>query len=267
MGMLDSLVFTLDLELASREPLIERFSGVLEEFQRRSALEDSFDQEYFVEAARLLSPNSSFLSTELAGFKKESIDTICDLLPKYMRAKNCEPEIVFSEYRIQRRMTCIRDRAKPMNVCFNFDLMCDDQRIATLGFKPKDNEIYIDQIQGTKNHREALSLLHWQRALVGFVIAWAQQNEIEKVVIESVRNNYLAKDTFEKLQNNNSYSKGFTFEEAMRLDLKAEQEIAKISKGLSLHLLPHKGYMLYDVTARKSGFKRRQDRNWELIIH
>ncbi len=115
-------------------------------------------------------------------------------------------------------------RAKYFDTPFNFCLTYEGMLIASIGFNPIYGEVIIEQIQGIKGNRDKLSPFKWERALVSYVAEWAQQKGIGQVSIISVDNNKWAK-----------------------------------RHG---HLNSNQGKMLYDVTAKRSGFKKGEDGNY-----
>jgi hypothetical protein len=79
--------------------------------------------------------------------------------------------------------------------------------------------MFIEQIQGIKGYGEVLKPLKWERALLNYAVDWAKTQDVPDVAVISVDNNKWA------LQH--------------------------------CHLNKEQGKMLYDVTAKRSGFKER----------
>jgi hypothetical protein len=112
-------------------------------------------------------------------------------------------------------------RLKYFDTPFNFCLTYEERLIASVGFVPDEGRIFVEQIQGIKGNHEILSPFKWERALVNYVAEWAQKYGIKQVSVTSVDNNKWA------------HRHG--------------------------HLDVEQGRMLYNVTAKRSGFKRGDD--------
>ncbi len=149
---------------------------------------------------------------------------------------------------------------------FNFCLTYDGQLIASIGFDLYERGIFIQDIHGIKGQRDKIKSLKWTRALVSqTAVPWAQQYGIPEMHLISVDNNRWAQDTFKVLKKWRIYPSGMTFEDAKRLEDEIEMSYRKAAEreGIKdVHLWPHQGFMLYDVTARRCGFKRASDRNY-----
>lgn len=102
---------------------------------------------------------------------------------------------------------------------FNFCLTYDGQLIASVGFDACQGRMFIRQIQGIKGNRDRLQPIKWERALVSYAVEWAEKYGIPEVAIVSVDNHEWAEGTG--------------------------------------HLDREQGKMLYDVTARRLGFRER----------
>lgn len=111
---------------------------------------------------------------------------------------------------------------------FNFCLAYEGNLIASVGFTPETGRIYIQQIQGIKGNHERLSPFKWERALIDYATQWAQTNGINQVSITSVKNNKWA------------HRVG--------------------------HLTQEQGKMLYDVTAKRCGFKQGADKDYHIYF-
>lgn len=112
-------------------------------------------------------------------------------------------------------------RNKYFDTPFNFCLTYEGKLIASVGFVPDEGRVFVEQIQGIRGNHERLSPFKWERALVNYVAEWAQKYGIKQVSVTSVDNNKWA------------HKHG--------------------------HLEVEQGRMLYDVTAKRSGFKRGND--------
>jgi hypothetical protein len=107
---------------------------------------------------------------------------------------------------------------------FNFCLLHDHELIASLGFEVDDESMIIWQLQGKRGAGAALRPLKWERALVQHAVDWARDNDFIEVAMASVDN----------------------------VSWAAEHG----------HLNRDQGHMIYDVTARRSGFSRGTDGYW-----
>lgn len=118
----------------------------------------------------------------------------------------------------------------------------------------------IKQLQGVGRR---LSPFKWERALVAYVVAFAKKYDIPEVVIQSAQNNYWAEKTFSNAKQMGIYADQH-FTDAVKDNPEnraSEQVIQKLIKKTPwgkyrFHILPRQAYMLYDVTARRSGFRR-----------
>ncbi len=121
-----------------------------------------------------------------------------------------------------------RFKSKYFDATFNFCLAHDGRLIATLGFEVDGDAIVIWQIQGRKGEGKPLEPIKWARALVRYCVEWAAENEVRELYIVSVDHNTWA---------------------------------AKHG-----HLDPARGKLIYDVTAKRSGFRRTADGYYRLIL-
>ncbi len=120
-----------------------------------------------------------------------------------------------------------KQEQKYFDTTFNFCLTYDNELIASVGFDVRDGQMFIGQIQGIRGNGDLLSRFKWTQALVRYAIDWAELNEVPQVCVISVDNNEWA----------NKHG----------------------------HLKKEQGKMLYDVTARRLGFKNR-DENGNYIM-
>ncbi|OGQ78504.1 MAG: hypothetical protein A2289_15605 [Deltaproteobacteria bacterium RIFOXYA12_FULL_58_15] len=113
---------------------------------------------------------------------------------------------------------------------YNFCLTHEGHLIASLGFDVDmdDGTMTIWQLQGKKGASDALRPIKWERALVHHAVCWARAHEFSEVAMASVDNVSWARQ-----------------------------------HG---HLQRDRGGMLYDVTARRSGFTRGNDGYWFLQL-
>ena len=107
-------------------------------------------------------------------------------------------------------------KGKYFDTKFNFCLTHDGKLIASVGFDAQEGRMFIHQIQGIRGNGDKLKPLKWERALVSYAVKWAEQQGSQEVAVTSVHNNRWAK--------------------------------------MYDHLTMEQGKMLYDVTARRTGF-------------
>ena len=119
-------------------------------------------------------------------------------------------------------------RSKYFDTAFNFCLTYGGNLIASVGFNPDEGRIFIEQIQGIKGSYDKLRPFKWERALVDYAVDWAKKHNVGGVGIVSV--------------NNNKWSQRHG------------------------HLDREKGKMLYDVTAKRCGFKRDSTGNYSMAL-
>lgn len=151
---------------------------------------------------------------------------------------------------------------------FNFCLTYNGSLVALLGFDIADNRLIIKHIQGTKKRTTQLKPFKWERALVNYAVEWARMHALHEAVIISVDNNKWARRTFEELALNDVYPNGMTFEKAKKLNPRVGGNYKLLAqfKGCYNWLMPHQGFMLYDVTALRCGFKKMHDENYVKIL-
>ena len=121
-----------------------------------------------------------------------------------------------------------RFKNKYFDATFNFCLAFDGQLIATLGFEVDGDALIIWQIQGMKGEGEKLEPIKWTQALVKYCVEWATGIGVRELFIVSVdHNDWAAKHG---------------------------------------HLDPARGKLIYDVTAKRSGFRRTDDGYYRLEL-
>ncbi len=111
---------------------------------------------------------------------------------------------------------------------FNVCLTCDEQLVASLGFDYDRPAITVWQLQGRQGAGELLRPFAWPRALVAYAVGWARAAGLAEVQIASI-------------------------------------EHVGWARGPG-HLDPERGRLLYDATARRSGFRRGTDGYWHLPL-
>ncbi|MBI2650771.1 hypothetical protein HYX04_05690 [Candidatus Woesearchaeota archaeon] len=235
-----------------------------------------FDYGYFQEQARkILGFPSQDLASELESFQrdKEIPDFGITHLKKFLKRdhqiKNDNLEEELGKYKLGFDMASrthegirFRGNDRYFDATFNFCLTYEGNLIASLGFEPADKRIFVKQIQGVKGNVNALKPFRWERALVQYAVQWAERYGIPEIEIVSVDNLKWAKWTFDYLKEAGVYPEGLTFSAAKTLDLKAQEQIMeKIKKSEfivkdKVYLMPHQGFLLYDVTAQRNGFNR-----------
>ncbi|MBI1968499.1 hypothetical protein HYS49_01175 [Candidatus Woesearchaeota archaeon] len=149
----------------------------------------------------------------------------------------------------------------PFNLCLTYG----GSLIANIGCSPEEGKLVISQIQGTKENGWRLRSFKWERALVTYAVQWAQQYRIPEAVIVSVDNNRWAQFTFEDMMSSEVFGSQTTFEDFKRFDFDLEKRLIEMHLphlAAKVHLAPNRGFLLYDVTARRCGFKRRPDGNY-----
>ena len=122
----------------------------------------------------------------------------------------------------------LRFKHKYFDATFNFCLTFDDELIATLGFEIEGTAMLIWQIQGVRGQGERLAPIRWSRALLEHAVEWARDVGATEAYVASIDHNEWA-----------------------------------ARRG---HLDRGRGKLLYDVTAKRSGFKRGEDGYYRLAI-
>ncbi len=97
------------------------------------------------------------------------------------------------------------------------------ENVARLSFDAISGGVHIVQIQSVKGAGEALAPIKWERALIAYVCKWASEWGLEKVEIVSAKNNVWVQDD---------------------------------------HIPYERAHMIYDVSAKRSGFRENADGNW-----
>ncbi|VVB57279.1 Uncharacterised protein [uncultured archaeon] len=106
---------------------------------------------------------------------------------------------------------------------FIFRLCKNGTEMARVAFDAIEGGIRIVQIQAKKGVRETLLPIKWERALIAYACRWAEEWGLEKVEIRSAKNNPLT-------------------------DPK--------------HLPYERARVIYDVSAKRSGFRLNEEENW-----
>ncbi len=118
-------------------------------------------------------------------------------------------------------------REKYFDTMFNFCLTYNKEFIASLGFDVGFRKMCIHQIQGKKGKEKELKPFKWTFALLDYAVSWAESFGLSEVMVVSSKN------------------LGWT------------------RKG---HLDEIQGKLLYDVTAKRSGFEKDSFGNYRLKI-
>jgi hypothetical protein len=122
----------------------------------------------------------------------------------------------------------LRFKEKYFDATYNLCLTWDGALVATLGFEVDGAAMNIWQIQGVKGRAEPLRAIKWERALVEYAVAWSRGMGLQEVFIVSVSHHEWAS-----------------------------------THG---HLDPSRGYMRYDVTARRCGFAATGDGYFRRVL-
>lgn len=153
---------------------------------------------------------------------------------------------------------------------FAFCLRYDKDIIAYICFNPDDKKLVIPQIQGIKGDVERLNKVNWKKAIVTTAVKFSSANEIPEVEIISVANNKWAVLTFEYLKEIGIYPADWDFTKAKTLGEKEKQELqerirkAKQVEDCRIHLVPHRGFAIYDRTAQDCKFEINYAGNYTL---
>lgn len=158
---------------------------------------------------------------------------------------------------------------------FSFCLLYEGMLMAYLSFDTGDKKVVVKQIQGIKSDSKettALQQIKFTLALLNYKCTWAKQQNIPEIEVVSVLNSPWAKRTFDYLKANGVYSHNMTLKDAINMNLADEQKLRekikkdqKISES-SIHLMPAQGFMIYDVSARRCGFKKNKEGNYSKIL-
>lgn len=214
---------------------IQRFEELLRDIRLNS---NSKDANYFRRSARTILDNEASheelnaLTNALINFQKSSViqGFETEYLPEFLKQDVNLGKRELSKYKLKLDVQMDnshygeRFKEKFFDTPFNFCLTYEGKLIASVGFNPEKGRIFIEQIQGIKGKHKELSPFKWERALVNYVVKWAQEHGIQEVSVVSAENNKWAK-----------------------------------KHG---HLNLEQGKMLYDVTAKRSGFKKGEDGNY-----
>ncbi len=121
-----------------------------------------------------------------------------------------------------------RFKKKYFDSTFNFCLTHDDDLIATLGFEIVGRALIVWQIQGVKGQGRRLRPIKWSRALLKYCAGWAKSVGVTEINVVSVEHNQWT-----------------------------------ATHG---HLDKERGKLLYNVTAKRCGFKRDEDGYYHLEL-
>ena len=121
-----------------------------------------------------------------------------------------------------------RFRKKYFDSTFNFCLTHDKKLIATLGFEIDGQALIVWQIQGVKGQGSRLRPIKWSRALLKYCEGWARTVGVTEINVVSVEHNQWT-----------------------------------ATHG---HLDKERGKMLYDVTAKRCGYKKDEDGYYRLEL-
>lgn len=174
------------------------------------------------------------LHDHLEGFADVACTTAAGMLARFLKQSVPICPETLNRYHIENDLRLNgtrfgqRFRERYFDATYNFCLTYDDKLVASLGFDVDvdDSSMTIWQLQGKKDARDALHPIKWERALVHYAVAWARTHEVSEIAMASVDNVSWAQ-----------------------------------KHG---HLSRDRGRMLYDVTARRSGFTRGDDGYWSL---
>ncbi|GEM_PF-5542782 len=156
---------------------------------------------------------------------------------------------------------------------FNFCILYESLPVMCAGFDPDDKRIVVRQIQGVKTtDNTPFEQINLQKAALRYICEFAAKNQIPEVEVISVINNFWVKVTFDLLTACGAYSSGLTLKEAANMSLDEERRILneinfrQEIRQQSIHLMPAQGFMIYDVTARRCGFKKNECGNYSKKI-
>jgi len=198
--------------------------GDLLSFTKKMGREHS--PEYFVQQAMLMtgSPNPQ-LAEALTGFQEGRVDRTfgVEYLRGFVKQSAELPDEELDRYTLKHDIQLDNSQYgngfghKYFDTKFNFCLTYDGQLIASVGFDAAQDRMYIWQIQGIRGNRDKLKPIKWERALASYAVQWAEKHGIPEVSIVSVDNNKWA--------------------------------------NMHGHLDKKHGKMIYDVTAKRIGFR------------
>jgi hypothetical protein len=216
-GRRDSRLISYDVE--------NILNNMLEE-SKKVGVEHNTD--YFVKQAKLLTGRNEYKVIDaLSAFQEGKTEGLFGIgyLSMFLKQDNKLPLKELSLYELKLDIQLNHSqygnhfKNKYFDTKFNFCLTYNGALIASLGFNVQKNRMFIEQIQGIKGYGEVLKPLKWERALLNYAIDWAKKHDVPNVAVTSVENNSWAL--------------------------------------LHGHLAKEQGKMLYDVTAKRSGFKER----------
>ncbi|MCP4677459.1 MAG: hypothetical protein GY854_18490 [Deltaproteobacteria bacterium] len=122
-----------------------------------------------------------------------------------------------------------RFKSKYFDSTFNFCLTYNKELIATLGFEIDERTLIVWQIQGIRGQRRPLQPIKWSRALLKYCADWGEKIGVKKIGVVS-----------------------------------AEHNLWTATHG---HLDRKRGKLLYDVTAKRCGFKKGDDGYYHLELN
>lgn len=124
------------------------------------------------------------------------------------------------------------------------------------------DEFEIINLQGNKlnDNQRLIKLMEdidWAKMKMSYVIDFAKLIGLKSVSIRGIENN----DYVQAFRNISDYVSGLTFEKLFDLTNKEMREVLRLLKGTKfdfskIHLLPNRGYRIYDMTAISLGFKK-----------
>lgn len=220
---------------------------------------------------RAYSVEEHFGTRVLKEFVRQTAKVSEEELRKYSLQKDLRREIVnpmdcqLTEGKFSHRFGNIFFDGK-----FAFCLRYDKDIIAYICFNPDDKKLVIPQIQGIKGDVERLNRVNWKKALVTTAVKFSHANEIPEIEIISVANSKWAVLTFGYLKEIGMYPADWDFTKAKTLSEKEKQELAakirkaKQAEDCRIHLVPHRGFAIYDGTAQDCGFETNDAGNYTL---
>ena len=223
----DVIVYNINWEESLNLPSGELVS-LTTEFAREVPTPKHHAPKYFAEQAlRLARKPNPELADALAEFQAGSVDRQfgVDYLRNFVKQDAAISDAELGSYALELDIRSPDNhygrhfKNRYFDAQFNFCLTYDSQNIACVGFDVVEGRMFIRQIQGEGGRKNQLKPVKWERALVQYAVKWAERYAVPEVAILSVDNNKWA---------------------AVNRDLNRTQ-----------------GKMLYDVTARRCGFSKR----------
>lgn len=193
---------------------------------------DSYSKsKLFEEDAKRMNPEGfEPLAGALAGFAEAKADYSAGIFLSRFAKKNNAPSFYeFANYSIMqdaRRELGAFGRhfmRKFFDCEFNFCLAFAGGLMASLGFNAAPGKMLIKQIQGSRGCEKRLFRIKWERALVNYVVQFAESYRIPEVEIVSAQNSHWMQ---------------------------------------CRHIPLERALMRYDVTAKRCGFKKAENGNY-----